>query len=141
MPAGQMPREVVGQVFQTNAISPIRFAESFHKRVAASGVIAFMTSKLGSVSLNQGGGWGSYRASKAALNTLARSFAGQHSKASWRVILMHPGWVRTDLGGGRATLDVDTSVRGMVALLERCLEQGDRGGCVFLDYQGQTVPW
>jgi NAD(P)-dependent dehydrogenase (short-subunit alcohol dehydrogenase family) len=140
-PAGQMPREVVGQVFQTNAISPIRFAEAFRKRVTAGGVIALMTSKLGSVSLNQGGRWGSYRASKAALNTLARSFAGQHSKAGWGVILMHPGWVRTDLGGKRATLDVDTSVRGMVAVLEARLDQGVRGGCVFLDYQGQTVPW
>lgn len=59
-PAGQMPREVAGQVFQTNAISPIRVAEVFHKRVAVGGVIALMTSKLGSVSLNQGGGWSSY---------------------------------------------------------------------------------
>jgi NAD(P)-dependent dehydrogenase (short-subunit alcohol dehydrogenase family) len=140
-PAGQMPRQVAGQVFQTNAISPIHFAEAFHKRVAAGGVIALMTSKLGSVSLNQGGGWSSYRASKAALNTLARSFAGQHSKARWSVVLMHPGWVRTDLGGRRATLDVETSVRGMVAVLEARLEQGLRGGCVFLDYQGQSVPW
>jgi NAD(P)-dependent dehydrogenase (short-subunit alcohol dehydrogenase family) len=140
-PVGQMSREVAGLVFQTNAISPIRVAESLHKRVAVGGVIAFMTSKLGSVSLNQGGGWSSYRASKAALNTLSRSFAGQHSKANWSVILMHPGWVRTDLGGRRATLDVETSVRGMVAVLERCLDQDVRGGCVFLDYQGQTVPW
>ena len=137
-PAGQMPRAVAGAVFQTNALSPIRFAEAFRKRVAHDGLIVLMTSKLGSVSLNRGGGWGSYRASKAALNTLARSFAGQHSGAAWGLILMHPGWVRTDLGGRRATLDVETSARGMVAVIEARLGQR---GCVFLDYTGATVPW
>lgn len=137
-PAGQMPRAVAGAVFQTNALSPIRFAEAFRKRVAHDGLIVLMTSKLGSVSLNRGGGWGSYRASKAALNTLARSFAGQHSGAAWGLILMHPGWVRTDLGGRRATLDVETSARGMVAVIEGRFGQR---GCVFLDYTGATVPW
>lgn len=137
-PAATMKREVAAAVFQTNALSPIRFAEAFHKRVAPGGLITLMTSKLGSVSLNSGGGWSSYRASKAALNTLARSFAGQHAKADWGVVLMHPGWVRTDLGGRRATLDVETSARGIVAVLESRLGQR---GCVFLDHAGETVPW
>ncbi|MCJ2019853.1 SDR family NAD(P)-dependent oxidoreductase [Methylobacterium sp. E-065] len=138
IPAGQIPRDVAAAVFQTNALSPIRFAEAFNKRVAEDGLIVLMTSKLGSVSLNRGGGWGSYRASKAALNTLARSFASQHSGARWGVLLMHPGWVRTDLGGRRATLDVDTSARGMVAVVEAQIGQR---GCAFLDYTGATVPW
>ncbi|GJE78202.1 SDR family NAD(P)-dependent oxidoreductase [Methylorubrum suomiense] len=137
-PAALLPRDVVGSVFQTNAVSPIRFAETFHRRVAPGGLIVLMTSKLGSVSLNRGGGWSSYRASKAALNTLARSFAGQHKGADWGVILMHPGWVRTDLGGRRATLDVETSARGMVNVLEGRLGQR---GCAYLDYAGETVPW
>ena len=137
-PAAAMPRAVATAVFETNALSPIRFAEAFHTRVAPDGLVVLMTSKLGSVSLNRGGGWSSYRASKAALNTLARSFAGQHAKAAWGVVLMHPGWVRTDLGGRRATLDVETSARGIVAVLERHLGQR---GCVFLDHAGQTVPW
>ena len=137
-PAGQVPRQVVLDVYQTNAISPIRFAEAFHDRVADGGLIALMTSKLGSVSLNRGGGWGSYRASKAGLNTLARSFYGQHGKAEWGLILMHPGWVRTDMGGRRASLNIETSVRGMVDVIEGRL--GERG-CVFLDHAGETVPW
>ncbi len=137
-PAALLPRDVVGAVFQTNAVSPIRFAQAFHRRVARDGLIVLMTSKLGSVSLNRGGGWSSYRASKAALNTLARSFAGQHKGADWGVVLMHPGWVRTDLGGRRATLDIETSARGMVGVLEARLGQR---GCVSLDYAGETVPW
>lgn len=138
IPAGQMPRDVATAIYQTNALSPIRFAEAFYRHVAEDGLIILMTSKLGSVSLNRGGGWGSYRASKAALNTLARSFAGQHSGARWGVLLMHPGWVRTDLGGRRATLDVETSTRGIVAVVEAQL---GRRGCTFLDYAGATVPW
>ncbi len=137
-PAALMPRDVATAVFQTNALSPIRFAECFHRRVAKDGLIVLMTSKLGSVSLNQGGGWSSYRASKAALNTLSRSFVGQHAGAHWGVVLMHPGWVRTDMGGQRATLDVETSARGMVSVLENRLGQR---GCVFVDYAGATVPW
>lgn len=137
-PVGTLARDIVASVYQTNAVSPIRFIEAFADRIAKGGLIALMTSKLGSVSLNQGGGWGSYRASKAALNTLARSFYGQHGKAAWGLVLMHPGWVRTDLGGRRATLDVDTSVRGMVAVLDTRFGQH---GCVFLDYNGETVPW
>jgi NAD(P)-dependent dehydrogenase (short-subunit alcohol dehydrogenase family) len=137
-PITALPRSVAGMMFETNAISPIRFAEAFQKRVAPGGLIVLMTSKLGSVSLNRGGGWGSYRASKAALNTLARSFVGQHAKAHWGVVLMHPGWVRTDLGGRRATLGVGTSARGIVTVLEGHL---GRSGCVFLDYAGETVPW
>lgn len=137
-PASLLSREVVGAVFQTNAVSPIRFAEAFHRRVAPGGLIVLMTSKLGSVSLNRGGGWSTYRASKAALNTLARSFAGQHKEADWGVVLMHPGWVRTDLGGRRATLDVETSARGMVGVLETHLGQR---GCVYLDHAGEKVPW
>ncbi|SFL72379.1 SDR family NAD(P)-dependent oxidoreductase [Methylorubrum salsuginis] len=137
-PAALLPREIVGAVFQTNAVSPIRFAEAFHRRVAPGGLIVLMTSKLGSVALNRGGGWSSYRASKAALNTLARSFAGQHEGADWGVVLMHPGWVRTDLGGRRATLAVETSARGMVGVLESRLGQR---GCHFLDYTGEMVPW
>lgn len=135
---GSLAREVVASVYQTNAVSPIRFVTTFADRVADGGLVALMSSKLGSVSLNQGGGWGSYRASKAALNTLARSLYGQHSKASWGLVLMHPGWVRTDLGGRRATLDIDTSVQAMVAVLDTRFGQR---GCVFLDYNGETVPW
>lgn len=136
-PLHEVPRDTATEVFQTNAISPIRFAEAFQDLVAPGGTIALMSSILGSVALNTRGRWEVYRASKAALNMLARSFQIRHADAGWSLVLMHPGWVRTDMGGAGADLDVETSVRGMVDVLE----QPARGGCVYLDYQGQTIPW
>lgn len=138
VPAHEMERTVAAQVFQTNAISPIRFAEAFADRVTPGGIMAFMTSILGSVALNESGGWESYRASKAALNTLARSFALRHRGEDFGVVLMHPGWVRTDMGGAGADIDVATSAAGMADVIDGRL---GREGCVYLDYRGTTLPW
>ena len=137
-PAHAVARNVAAQVFLTNAISPIRFAESFADRIAPGGVLAFMSSILGSVALNDSGGWESYRASKAALNTLARSFALRHRADGFGVLLMHPGWVRTDMGGANADIDVETSVAGMVEVIDARL---GKAGCVYLDYRGETLAW
>lgn len=136
-PMPETPRDVTAQIFRTNAVSPIRFADTFADQVAKGGTLALMTSVLGSVGGNTNGGWEIYRASKAALNTLGRSFQLRHADAGWGVVLMHPGWVRTDMGGPSATLDVATSVAGMLDVLEASRPDG----CVYLDYRGQTVPW
>ncbi len=133
----EVPRDVAAQVFLTNSVSPIRFAEAFQDLLAPGGTIALMSSILGSVSLNTRGGWEVYRGSKAALNTMARGFQLRHADAGWSLVLMHPGWVRTEMGGASADIDVETSVRGMVDVLE----QPARGGCVYLNYKGETLPW
>lgn len=137
-PLHAVPREVAAQVYLTNAISPVRFAETFLDRLAPQGVLAFMSSILGSVGLNEAGGWENYRASKAALNTLVRSFEIRHREAGLGVVLMHPGWVRTEMGGEEADLDVTTSVTGMADVIEGRLGET---GCVYLDYAGKTLDW
>ena len=137
-PLHAIPREVVAQVYQTNAVSPIRFAEAFADRMASSGLVAFMSSRLGSVALNMTGGWEIYRASKAALNSFARSFEARHRGASFGVLVLHPGWVRTDMGGAGADLDVGTSVTGMTDVIESRL--GART-IAFVDYRGETLAW
>ncbi len=137
-PLHAVPREVAAQVYLTNAVSPIRFAEVFADTVAPGGTIAFMSSVLGSVGLNESGGWESYRASKAALNTNARSFEIRHRAQPYGVLLMHPGWVRTEMGGADADIDVATSVTGMADVIERRL--GERG-VAYLDYTGKTLAW
>lgn len=137
-PIHTVPRAVASQVYQTNAVSPLRFAEVFAGSVAPNGTLAFMSSILGSVALNESGDWENYRASKAALNTYARSFEVRHREDGFGVLLLHPGWVRTDMGGPGADIDVETSVTGMADIIERRL--GEKG-CLYLDYRGETLPW
>ena len=124
------------RVMSTNAFAPLRIIEALGGMVRAEGVIVAMTSSLGSVAGNTSGGYEAYRASKAALNTLLRSYAARHGDHP--IIAMHPGWVRTDMGGPNAAVSVEDSVRGMVEVID-----GRRGtpGCVYLDYQGKAIPW
>ena len=137
-PLHAVPREVAAQVYLTNAVSPIRFAEAFLDRLAPGGSLALMSSILGSVSLNEAGGWETYRASKAALNTLARSFEIRHRAQDVSVLVLHPGWVRTEMGGAGADIDVETSVTGLADVIAARLGQP---GAHYLDYRGQTLAW
>ncbi len=121
----------------TNALSPLRVIEAFADLVPADGVIAAMSSGLGSVANNTRGEWEIYRASKAALNTLLRSFAVRRG-GSRTVLSITPGWVRTDMGGPNAVLDIETSVTGMVAAIAA---RRGRAGSAYVDYQGNDVPW
>lgn len=137
-PLHAVPRSVAAQVFLTNAVSPVRFAEAFLDRLAPGGSLALMSSVLGSVSLNDSGGWEPYRASKAALNTLARSFEIRHRAENLSVLILHPGWVRTEMGGAEADIDVATSVTGLADVITDRL---GRPGAHYLDYTGKTLPW
>ncbi|WP_119273330.1 SDR family oxidoreductase [Taklimakanibacter deserti] len=123
----------------TNALAPVRFATTFLGNLReGTGVFVFMTSQLGSVARNEGGDYDLYRASKAALNTLTRSFVARLGARKLAVLSFHPGWVKTDMGGAKAPLDAETSVAGMIGIVE-----GARGtsGHRFLDYQGNVIPW
>jgi NAD(P)-dependent dehydrogenase (short-subunit alcohol dehydrogenase family) len=129
----------VGQLFMVNAIAPLRLAERLLPRLDTEhGVLAFMTSELGSVAGNESGGMALYRASKAALNSLTRSFVAELGETGITVLNLHPGWVRTDMGGESAPLDVQTSVKGLADQVEG---HAGTGGQFYLDYQGTTIDW
>ena len=121
----------------TNALSPLRVVEAFDDLVPPDGVIAAMSSGLGSVTNNTGTGMEVYRASKAALNTMLRTFAVRTGKGR-TVLAVAPGWVQTDMGGPNATLTVETSVRGIA---DAITAQRGRSGAWFMDYQGNDVAW
>jgi NAD(P)-dependent dehydrogenase (short-subunit alcohol dehydrogenase family) len=121
----------------TNALSPLRVIEAFADLVPDDGVIAAMSSGLGSVTNNTIAGWEIYRASKASLNTMLRSFAVRRG-GERTVLAVAPGWVRTDMGGPDATLDVETSVRGMV---DAIAARHGQPGAAFVNYQGNDLPW
>ena len=129
-------RDAFMELFWTNAAAPVRLLERIAGRVKPDGVIALMTSRMGSQALNTGGG-DTYRASKAALNSFTISWI-KRANPSQAVLLFHPGWVRTDMGGPGAALSVDESVKGMVDVVLR--ERGTKG-VRFLDYSGATLAW
>ncbi len=126
------------RVMVTNALSPMRVIEAFQDVVSTSGAIAIMSSGQGSVSNNENGGYEVYRASKAALNTLMRSFAARHRDDSRTLLLLAPGWVRTDMGGPGARLSIEESIPNLVKMIEA---QSGKRGLQYLDYLGRTVPW
>ena len=135
-PAGDVAPGEFARVMETNALAPMHIIEMLGGNVATDGAIVAMTSVLGSVAGNTSGGYEVYRASKAALNTLLRSYASRHGDRA--VIAMHPGWVQTDMGGAGAPVTVDQSARGMVDMIAA---RSGQPGCVFLDYQGNTIGW
>ena len=126
------------RVMVTNALSPMRVVEAFQDLVPPTGAVAVMSSGQGSVANNVNGTYEVYRASKAALNTLMRSFAARHADDSRTLLLLAPGWVRTDLGGPNARLAVEDSIPNLVGTIER---QAGKAGLQYLDYLGRTVPW
>jgi NAD(P)-dependent dehydrogenase (short-subunit alcohol dehydrogenase family) len=133
-----LSREDLAKVMWTNALSPVRIAGRLLPMVVKGGCVAFMSSVLGSVTENLSGGYELYRASKASLNMLARGFAATAVKEkSLTVLNLHPGWVRTDMGGPQAPVSVEESVRGLVDVLESQRGAGHR----YLDYTGRELAW
>jgi NAD(P)-dependent dehydrogenase (short-subunit alcohol dehydrogenase family) len=133
-----VPTDEFVRLMVTNALSPMRAIETLGGLVEPGGTIAIMSSGQGSIANNNRGGFEIYRASKSALNQLMRSYAARHSGDARTLLLMAPGWVRTELGGPGARLTIGESVPGVVTTIEA---QHGRPGLQFLDYQGQTVPW
>jgi NAD(P)-dependent dehydrogenase (short-subunit alcohol dehydrogenase family) len=135
---GEVSTEEFMRIMVTNALSPMRVIEAFESLVPPTGTIGAMSSGLGSVADNEGGGWEVYRASKASLNTLMRSFAARHAGDPRTLLAIAPGWVRTDMGGPAARLGIDESIPRVV---DTITAQSGKSGLHYLDYRGQTVRW
>jgi NAD(P)-dependent dehydrogenase (short-subunit alcohol dehydrogenase family) len=126
------------RVMVTNALSPMRVVETLQDLVVPKGTIGIMSSGLGSISNNESGGYEVYRGSKAALNTFMRSFAARHAGDPRTLLLMAPGWVRTDMGGPQGRLSIEESIPNLANTMDA---QAGKGGLQYLDYLGRTVPW
>jgi NAD(P)-dependent dehydrogenase (short-subunit alcohol dehydrogenase family) len=126
------------RVMVTNALGPLRAVEALIDLVVPAGQVAVMSSELGSITENTDGGWEVYRASKASLNTLMRCLVARRATDSRTFYLIAPGWVKTDMGGAGAPLDIDTSVRGVLNAMRARV--GTRGA-VFVDSRNELLPW
>ena len=121
----------------TNALSPMRVVELFHENVKENGVIALMSSELGSIS-NASAFWELYSSSKAALNMLAKSFAVRHPDDSRAMLLIAPGWVITDMGTDDASLDVSESIPLVADVVA---QNAGKAGLRYVDRFNQIIPW
>jgi NAD(P)-dependent dehydrogenase (short-subunit alcohol dehydrogenase family) len=126
-------------IMHTNVLGPTRLIQAFGSNVArAHGVIAVISSKTGSISQATETDALVYRCSKAAANMLTKVAANTFGPQGAIVVSLHPGWVRTEMGGPDATVGVSESVEGMREVIAK-LSVGDNGS--FLDYTGRSVDW
>lgn len=130
--------EAMLEVFNVDCIGPLRVVKQLRRRLAASATIANVSSKMGSSADNTSGSAYAYRAAKAGLVIVSKSMAIDLAADGVQVITLHPGWVRTDMGGAGALIDVETSVHGMADVIARA-EAFEPGA--FVDYAGRIVPY
>ena len=123
-----------------NAIAPILLTQLIIKNIrsGADKKLIFVTSKMGSIDDNKGGGAYVYRSSKTALNAVVKSLSVDLENEGIVVALIHPGWVKTDMGGPNALIESDTSVRGMTEVISN-LDITSTGN--FYNYDGSIIPW
>ena len=136
---GAAPAHEVAQLFWTNSVAPVSLAQCFTENLRPdTGVLAFMSSGLGSITSPDAPELALYKASKAALNSLTNTFVSQLGDRKLTVLSLHPGWVKTDMGGEGADIDVATSTRGLIDQVDA---YAGKGGHFFLNYKGETLPW
>jgi NAD(P)-dependent dehydrogenase (short-subunit alcohol dehydrogenase family) len=137
---GEIDARAFRETMEINVLGPLKVAEAFlpHLEAGMDPVLVMMSSTLGSIAKNQDGADYSYRASKAALNAVMRSLSIDLAEKGIAVFAMHPGWVKTDMGGEKAPLSVGESVSGIREVLSG-LSLRDTGR--FLRWDGNEEPW
>ena len=131
--------QMMERTLAVNALGPLRVVQSLlpNLRKGKRKTIVSMSSQLGSIE-NSNGRWYAYRSSKAALNQLNKTLSAELAAEGFVCVVLHPGWVRTDMGGAGATYSPEESVSGLVAVIEK-LGPTDNGR--FYDFKGNPIPW
>jgi len=127
-------------VFNINTIAPLIITQKILKnlRLGKNKKLVFISSKVGSIEENTGGGMYIYRSSKTALNQVIKSLSIDFKDENFIAAALHPGWVQTDMGGPNALIDTKTSVKGMAEVIDSLvLKNSGR----FYNYDGSSIPW
>ena len=136
-PWGEVEAEALAHLMVVNVLAPLRIVDRYAELVTPAGTVAAMSSSLGSIKLNESGGYEAYRSSKAALDQGMRSiFARRKDGRTW--LCVDPGWVQTDMGGATATLTIDQSIPPLIDMLEA---RAGTGGIRFVSYANGEHPW
>jgi NAD(P)-dependent dehydrogenase (short-subunit alcohol dehydrogenase family) len=137
---GKIDYDRWAKTFSVNVMGAMRMVEAFVDNISSSErkVLAFVSSLMGSIADNGSGGSYMYRSSKAAVNAVAKSLSIDLKGRGLISVILHPGWVLTDMGGKNAPLRPEESIAGMRRVLE-ALQSGDSGK--FLSYAGAELPW
>jgi NAD(P)-dependent dehydrogenase (short-subunit alcohol dehydrogenase family) len=133
-------QEELARVLLINSIAPILVTKALLdnlKRGTRKQVVS-ISSQLGSIANNTGGSSYGYRASKAALNQFNRSLSAELAPLGFHTLCMHPGWVRTDMGGPNATLSTQESVTSMLGVIDKARDVASGS---FLNFDGKPLPW
>jgi len=138
---GNVDRDNFLNVINTNCLSPLKISEAFLKNIEQSQdkLIVCISSQMGSIKDNVSGRSYAYRTGKAALNCAMRSFAIDVENQGVKVMLLHPGWVKTDMGGEDALIDPQTSIAGMLKVIHQ--HKDNSHAEVLRSYNGDLLPW
>jgi NAD(P)-dependent dehydrogenase (short-subunit alcohol dehydrogenase family) len=137
---GEVDAQEWRQVLEVNTIAPLMLVQTFVENVAASQqkLVAVISSKVGSIADNSSGGSYIYRSSKTAVNQVVKSLSIDLAGRGITVISLHPGWVKTDMGGVNAEISTNESVSGLKSILQsaRLAQSGQ-----FIEFNGSSIPW
>ena len=137
---GEVDGQVWASVLQVNSIAPLILSQLLmpNLRQGRDKKMLYLTSKMGSIDDNSGGGSYIYRSSKTALNSVVKSLAIDLAGEGFSAAVLHPGWVLTDMGGPNALIDTKTSVTGMMKVVDD-LDPQSSGS--FFNYDGSIIAW
>ena len=134
----EIDMEYALEVINVNAISPLLVTQKFQNKMKNGSTIVMISSLMGSISDCMSGRSYAYRASKSALNMFSIAMKNELQNEGISVLILHPGWVATDMGGPNATVSPEESVRGMIERInEHDLEMSGR----YVEYDGTPIEW
>ncbi|MBK8010752.1 MAG: SDR family oxidoreductase [Deltaproteobacteria bacterium] len=130
--------EGMRQQFEVNTLGPLRVTRALIDRLNQGARVGIVTSRMGSIADNTSGGYYGYRMSKAGVNAIGKSMSIDLRARGIAVVLLHPGFVRTEMTQGAGQIDAETSARGLLKQIDATtLENTGR----FMHMSGEELPW